>query len=122
MTRVLVVDDEEMIRWSIQQTLGLVGYEVVGAGTGTEGIALCRQLHPAVVFLDMRLPDVDGATVLKHINEGSEATPAVIVMTAFEEDCSATEAARLGACKYLRKPFNFDDLEKLVCQALERRH
>jgi DNA-binding response OmpR family regulator len=43
------------------------------------------------------------------------------MMTAFEEDCSATEVARLGACRYLRKPFDFDELEKLVRQALYRR-
>jgi two-component system, NtrC family, response regulator AtoC len=120
-TRVLVVDDEEMIRWSIEQTLSKAGYEVVGAGTGAEGMALFRQLHPAVVFLDIRLPDVNGITVLKHINEGTGTAPAVIMMTAFEEDCSATEVARLGACRYLRKPFNFDELEKLVRQALYRR-
>ena len=115
-----MVDDEEMIRWSIEQTLGRAGYEVVGAGTGTEGIALFRQLRPAVVFLDVRLPDVSGFTVLERIKEESGA--AVIMITAFEEDCSATEAARLGACRYLRKPFDFDDLEKVVCQALERLH
>jgi DNA-binding NtrC family response regulator len=120
-TRVLVVDDEEMIRWSIEQTLSKAGYEVVGAGTGAEGMALFRRLHPAVVFLDIRLPDVDGITLLKHINEGTGTATAVIMMTAFEEDCSATEVARLGACRYLRKPFDFDELEKLVSQALYRR-
>lgn len=92
-TRVLVVDDEEMIRWSIEQTLSKAGYEVVGAGTGAEGMALFRQLHPAVVFLDIRLPDVNGITVLKHINEGTGTAPAVIMMTAFEEDCSATQSS-----------------------------
>ena len=118
--KVLVIDDEPMIRWSIEQTLRAAGYEVAVAATAAEGTALFRQLLPAVVFLDVRLPDADGLTVLKRIrNEGGPET-AVIVMTAFEEPFTAAEAMRLGAHDYLKKPFDFADLEVIVGKALQR--
>jgi two-component system response regulator AtoC len=119
MSRVLVIDDEQMIRWSIEQTVGAAGYDVVTAETAAEGLALFRELHPAVVFLDVRLPDANGLSVLKHINDASGPPTAVIVMTAFEEDCSVADAVRLGACGYLKKPFNFDELQTIVGRAVE---
>ncbi len=117
MPKVLVIDDEQMIRWSIEQTVGAAGYEVVTAETAAEGLALFRELHPAVVFLDVRLPDASGLSVLRHINDAGGPT-AVIVMTAFEEDCSPADAVRLGACGYLKKPFNFDELQTIVGRAV----
>jgi DNA-binding NtrC family response regulator len=121
MARVLVIDDEPMIRWSIQQTLSAAGHEVVGAGSAAGGLALFRRLRPAVVFLDVRLPDADGLGLLKRMKaEGGQDT-AVILMTTFEEGRTAADAMRLGAYKYLRKPFDFDDLEVMVGKALETR-
>ena len=72
MVTVLVIDDERMIRWSIEQTLRASGYEVVAAETAAEGLALFRGLHPQVVFLDLRLPDEDGLGVLKRMKEEGE--------------------------------------------------
>ena len=116
-TKVLVVDDEAMIRWSIEQTLRTAGYDVAVAATAAEGMALFHQLHPEVVLLDLRLPDANGATILKAIKGESDLDSAVIVMTAFEQDCSEEEAKRLGAFEYLKKPFDFDDLNALVAKA-----
>jgi DNA-binding NtrC family response regulator len=117
--KVLVIDDEQMIRWSIEQTLRAAGYEVFAAETATDGVALFRQLLPDVVFLDLRLPDGDGLTVLKTLKETNGQPAAVIVMTAFGEIRTAVEAMRLGAYDYLKKPFDFDELEIIVAQALE---
>ena len=116
---VLVVDDEQMIRWSIEQTLRVAGYEVVTAETGAEGLALVRQLDPDVVLLDLRLPDEDGLNLLKRIKEGSRPETAVIVMTAFGGAYAPAEALRMGALAYLAKPFDFDKLQALVEKALE---
>ena len=121
MPKVLVIDDEHMIRWSIEQTVRSAGYEVATAETAAEGLALFRQLRPAVVFLDVRLPDASGLVVLKQIKDESAPQTAVIVMTAFEEDCSAADAVRLGACGYLKKPFDFDELQTIVGKAVEAR-
>jgi len=119
MPTVLVIDDERMIRWSIEQTLRPAGYEVSVAGTAAEGMALFRKVLPAVVFLDVRLPDEDGLTVLKTMKAESGADTAVIVMTAFGEIRTAVDAMRAGAYDYLKKPFDFDELEVVVRKALE---
>lgn len=118
--KVLVIDDEKMIRWSMEQTLKAAGYEVFTAGSAAEGMQMFRQEIPEVIFLDIRLPDEDGLQFLKKIREeenGKET--AVIVMTAYGEIRSAVEAMRLGAYDYLKKPFDFDELEVIVGKALE---
>jgi two-component system response regulator AtoC len=120
--KVLVVDDEQMIRWSIEQTLTAAGHDVAAAATATEGMALFRQFLPEVVFLDVRLPDEDGLAVLKKMKEENGQESAVIVMTAFGEIRTAVEAMRLGAYDYLKKPFDFDELEVVVGRALETTH
>ncbi|HVN83278.1 MAG TPA: sigma-54 dependent transcriptional regulator [Candidatus Binatia bacterium] len=121
MPKVLVIDDESMIRWSIEQTLRAAGCEVSAAETATEGMALFRHQQPDVVFLDLRLPDTDGLSLLKEIKQESSET-AVILMTAFGEIRTAVEAMRLGAFDYLRKPFDFNELEVLVERAIETTH
>ncbi len=117
--RVLIVDDEQMIRWSMEQTLRAAGYEVAAAETVANGLALFRQLRPAVLFLDLHLPDGDGLDVLRTVKSENGEDTAVIVMTAFGEISTAVEAMRLGAYDYLKKPFDFDELEVLVGRALD---
>jgi DNA-binding NtrC family response regulator len=120
--KVLVIDDEQMIRWSIEQTLSAAGHDVAVAAAAAEGMALFRQHLPEVVFLDMRLPDGDGLSLLKKMKEENGQESAVIVMTAFGEIRAAVEAMRLGAYDYLKKPFDFDELEVIVGRALETTH
>jgi DNA-binding NtrC family response regulator len=120
--KVLVIDDEQMIRWSMEQILRGSGYEVAVAATAAEGTSLFRQLLPQVVFLDVRLPDEDGLTLLKRMKAESQNDAAVIVMTAFGEIRTAVEAMRLGAHDYLKKPFDFDELGVIVEKALETTH
>jgi DNA-binding NtrC family response regulator len=115
---VLIIDDEPMIRWAMEETLRTAGYDVAVAATAAEGLAQFSARRPRVVFLDLRLPDEDGFAVLKKIKAECGNAVAVIVMTAFSELCSAAEAQRLGAYGYLTKPFPFEALEELVAQAL----
>jgi len=118
MTTVLVIDDERMIRWSIKQTLCSAGYEVTVAETATTGLALLRDLHPDVVLLDVRLPDANGLTVLEQMKRGTEhGSAAVIVMSACDDEGTAAAALQLGACAFLKKPFDFDMLQGLVQRA-----
>ncbi|MBI4514620.1 MAG: sigma-54-dependent Fis family transcriptional regulator [Deltaproteobacteria bacterium] len=117
--KVLVIDDESMIRWSVEQTLRAADYEVASAESAAEGTALFRELAPDVVFLDLRLPDGDGLTVLKSLKDEAGSEVAVIIMTAFGEIRTAVEATRLGAYDYLKKPFDFNELEVIVEKALE---
>lgn len=117
MVRVLVIDDERMICWSMEQTLKAAGYEVVTANTAAGGMVLFRALQPEVVFLDVRLPDGDGLTMLKRLKDEGPAQTAVIVMTAYDETGTAETALRLGACAFLRKPFDFEALQAIVGRA-----
>jgi two-component system response regulator AtoC len=117
--QVLVIDDERVIRLSIEQTLRAAGYDVAGAETAAGGLTLFEQLLPHVVFLDVRLPDEDGLELLKKLKQSAGDETAVIVMTAYGEIRSAVEAMRLGAFDYLKKPFDFDELEALVAKCLQ---
>ena len=108
-----------MIRWSMEQTLRAAGYEVAAAETAANGLALFRQLRPAALFLDLHLPDGDGLDVLRTVKSENGDDTAVIVMTAFGEISTAVEAMRLGAYDYLKKPFDFDELEVLVGRAVD---
>lgn len=117
--RVLVIDDELMIRWSIERMLCAGGYEVEVAETAARGLEIFREQSPRVVFLDVRLPDEDGLAVLRKMKQEHGEETAVIIMTAFGEPRTAAEAMELGAYQYLKKPFDFDALQGLVAKALE---
>jgi len=103
----------------MEQTLRAAGCEVATAESAAKGLAVFRDLRPAVVFLDLRLPDGDGLTVLRTLKSENGEDTAVIVMTGFGEISTAVEAMRLGAFDYLKKPFDFDELEVLVERALD---
>ena len=119
--RVLVVDDEPLVRWSVSETLTDEGYEVAEAGDGASAIqALSAAAHADVVLLDLRLPDCDDLHVLSAVRRLVPSTP-VIVMTAFGSPESLREARRLGAFAVLDKPFEMDALVPLVEHALDSR-
>ncbi|HVG56578.1 MAG TPA: sigma-54 dependent transcriptional regulator [Vicinamibacterales bacterium] len=113
----LVVDDEELVRWSLRERFRREGYTVVEAATAA---AALEQIAGSVdlVLLDYRLPDGDGLTLLRRIKETSPDTP-VILMTAFSTVENAVEAMKHGAYHYLNKPFNLDDVALTVEKALE---
>ena len=113
----LLVDDEELVRWSLRERFRREGYTVVEAATAA---AALEQINSGIdlVLLDYRLPDGDGLTVLRRIKEASPDTP-VILMTAFSTVENAVEAMKHGAYHYLNKPFNLDDVAITVEKALE---
>jgi DNA-binding NtrC family response regulator len=114
---VLIVDDEELVRWSLRERFVRDGYKVVEAGTAGGAI---EHLTPAtdLVLLDNRLPDGNGLTTLQRIKEIAPDIP-VILMTAFSTVENAVEAMKHGAYHYLNKPFNLDDVSAMVENALE---
>ena len=117
--RVLVVDDEALIRWSLNERLSSAGYDVEEAGDGASALAYFREGAPHVdlVVLDMKLPDVDGVDLLKQIKLLCP-TCHVVLMTAFGTPDKLADARNSGAYDVLAKPFNLDNMLRIVERAL----
>jgi DNA-binding NtrC family response regulator len=106
---VLVVDDEILIRKSLAKVLKARGYAVELASTGAEGLEKVAASRPQVMILDMRLPDTDGLSVLRRVRQLDPLIQAIVI-TAFGDVQSAVEAMKLGACDFLRKPYEMEDI------------
>jgi two-component system response regulator AtoC len=117
-SKLLVVDDEHLIRWSLEQNLKKQGYEVVTAATGEDALRYVREEQPDLVLLDIQLPGISGIDVLEKIKEHDEEI-IVIMVTAQGGLETAVNAMRLGAYDYVSKPFNLDELSIIVRKALE---
>ncbi|HET9482201.1 MAG TPA: sigma-54 dependent transcriptional regulator [Candidatus Polarisedimenticolia bacterium] len=116
--RILIVDDEKLLRWSLRERLAREGYEVLEAETGAAGRAALEADAPDLMLLDYRLPDATGMEILKGAMASNPSMP-VILMTAYSTVETAVEAIKIGAFDYLNKPFNQDELVITVRKALE---
>jgi len=101
--RVLVVDDEEVVRLGYRRVLSGDGFTVMAAGNGSEALALMADKRFDVVLLDLRMPGMDGLEVLRAIKERAPESE-VVVVTGYPSIETAKEAVRLGAYDYLTKP------------------
>ena len=120
MSKILVIDDDRSIRETLELYLTEEGYEVVTAATGTEGLNRFVETSPDVVILDIRLPDVDGFTVLEDLREDEENVK-VIMITAHHDMDSTISAMKGGAFDYIHKPVNVDELDMAIKKALKTR-
>ena len=120
--RVLVVEDERLIRWSIAETLASAGHTVIEAEDGATAIrALAAAAEPIdAVILDYRLPDSNDLALLSNIRRLSRGS-AVILMTAFGTPEVTKGALELGVYQVLNKPFEMHDLESVLLAACESR-
>ena len=118
--RILVVDDDEGVRWALEKALAREGYDPVLAPTADEGMALAEAGGIACVLMDIRMPGGDGLEALRQIRAHDPSLP-IIMMTAFGSLQAAVEAMKLGAYDYITKPFDFDELEILIRRVLEVR-
>jgi two-component system response regulator HydG len=114
--KILLVDDEPLMRLSMVDALEAVGHDVLAAASGTEGIDAVRQRPFDLVITDLRLPGADGLTVLAATKEQSVQTE-VVVITAHGSVETAVGAMKLGAFDYITKPFQMDELLLIVERA-----
>ncbi len=114
--QILVVDDEATIRTGITQVLEKQGMQVAAAATGQEALEILVARPLGIVLLDIKLPDMDGVEILKHIRLEHPDTE-VIMITGYPTIQGAVECIRHGAMDYLVKPFRLDDLEVLIATA-----
>lgn len=107
--RIIVAEDEPLIRFDIKETLEEEGHQVVGeASDGKEALALVEHLKPDLVILDVKMPKVDGLTVATEIAERKSAP--VLILTAYSQKDFLKKAADAGVLAYLVKPFKKEDL------------
>lgn len=117
--RVVIAEDEAIIRLDLKESLEEEGYEVVGeAGRGDQAIELVRELRPDLVILDIKMPGVDGLTAARTI--AAERICAVLMLTAFSQREIIEEARDAGALAYLVKPFQKNDLIPAIEVAIGR--
>jgi DNA-binding response OmpR family regulator len=111
--KILVVDDEPEVRKLMEHFLIDKGYEVRVAGNGREGLDALDTFTPDLVLLDMHMPELDGAEMLKQLAVRSPTLP-VIMVTVNEDVETTSRLLQLGAADYVPKPFNLDYLEQAI--------
>ena len=119
-SKVLVVEDEERMRMLFHDALTMWGYHVTTAGTGAEAIELVQGQLFDTVLCDVRMPEMDGLTILREIKRHDPSIE-VVMVTVYPAVNSAVEALKLGAYDYLAKPVNLDELRHVMDRILERR-
>ena len=116
--KVLIVDDERLVRWSLRQKCEEWGYVVVEADSGEAALRLAERESPDLVLLDVRMPDLTGIEVLDQLKKNGDA-PSVIMITADPQLDDVKASLKLGAYDFVGKPIDFDELQLSMQDALE---
>lgn len=112
MIRVLVIDDEPLVRRSLQRVLNHSGFEVILAADGLQGYQMWTEQKPEVVLLDVLMPGLSGPQVLEKISPELKSKTKIMMMSAFTGEFTQTKAHDLGAQLFVAKPF--DDIFEIV--------
>ena len=110
--KVLLVDDEGLVRLSLKRALAKRGHEIVEASDGDEALAIWADVAPDLVYLDVLMPKISGPEVLRGLDAEARAHAKVILMSAFSGEYNLEKAKLLGADLYVPKPF--DDIFAVV--------
>jgi two-component system nitrogen regulation response regulator GlnG len=119
MKKILIVDDEEAVCWSLDRALTSEGHRVFTVGSAEGALVVAEKERPSVILLDVRLPRMDGLSALERLRELSGGAP-VIVMTAYGNLSTAVAAVEKGAFDYLAKPFDLNQALETVARALQK--
>ena len=118
--KVLVIDDELLIRMSLESGLSDLGYQVRCADTISEGLSLAAKLHPDAILLDNRVGEERGIDRIPDFKKLDEDV-ILILMTAYGSVSQAVEAMKLGVSHYVQKPFDLDEIDLVITRAMEQR-
>ena len=116
--RILIVDDEKLVRWALNQKCAEFGYQTVEAENGEDALRMLQSETVDLVLLDVHLPDLSGIEVLEKLKQSGEMH-SIIMMTADPQLDDVKAALRLGAYDFVSKPINFDELSVTMQNALE---
>jgi two-component system, NtrC family, response regulator AtoC len=116
--KILVIDDEKLIRWTLEQHLVKEGYDVVTADSAEKGLVIINEEAPDLILLDNRLPEMTGLELLEQLHVPERALM-VIMITAYGLVETAVKAMKLGAYDYISKPFNLEEITFVIRKALE---
>ncbi|HDK36102.1 MAG TPA: sigma-54-dependent Fis family transcriptional regulator, partial [Bacteroidetes bacterium] len=119
--KVLIVDDDKLICWSLEQVLNKEGYDVTFVHLANDALSEIFKEPPDILLLDLLLPDLSGVEVLKRLKKKDYHIP-VLVISAMATVDSAVQAMKLGAYDYISKPFNMDAVKLAIQKALEVDH
>ncbi|TNF53652.1 sigma-54-dependent Fis family transcriptional regulator [bacterium] len=119
MKKILVIDDESIVRKSCERTLTPEGFQVTLASSGQEGLDLLGKNTFGLILLDIKMPDMDGIEILKKIKEQWPNTK-VIIITGYSTVETAVTALRLGALNHIEKPFTPDTLLAAIQEAFNQ--
>jgi two-component system OmpR family response regulator len=117
--RILVVDDEENIRFLLVSALSHFGFDVHAASSGQEAMTMVESIRPDLVVLDVMMPDVDGFAVLRRLRAARDLTP-VLFLTARDATEDLVHGLTLGADDYVKKPFSLEEVVARVRTILRR--
>lgn len=118
-TRIIIADDESIIRMDLREMLSNLGYLVIGeVGDGRSAVNLARELRPDLVIMDIKMPDMDGIDAAKILAE--EKIAPVLLLTAYSQQELVGRAREAGVVGYLVKPFRESDLSPAIEVALAR--
>ena len=120
MARIMVVDDEKLVRWSISNGLEKDSHEVFCVENGEDALEKAAEMTFDLVITDFRMPGMNGAELLERIKQLSPETK-IVMLTAYSAELDRKTAMELGAYEYVEKPFVVDEIRDLVQTVLAER-
>lgn len=116
--KILIVDDEDLIRWSLAESLKAENHEILTARSGEEAVKIYSEESPDLVLMDIKMPGIDGIETLKRIKEIDDFAQ-VIMITAYTDVNTAIKAMKTGAVDYIIKPFNIEEVKIIIEKSIE---
>jgi len=120
MESILIVDDDINLCTILSEELAEVGYTTNFLNNGEKVARFVSSNHVDLILLDLKMPGKDGFDVLKDLEHSNNSQPKVIVLTAYADVKSAIDSAKMGACDFISKPYDFDELLITIRKVLQR--